>query len=118
MFHCRFCSVIIPGGFTQAQTRHGLVDGQCAHQTEVMHADQMQQEVPAQVLLHDNRAIILHEKHAGLSHLIVSYKSNKEEGGKEKILFLLQLPAIQGSLATFSKGEYDLIWNTASQTQA
>lgn len=82
MFLRRFCVVVILGWFKLVQASHGPVDGQCAHQAEVVHADQMQQEVPAQVLLHNNRAVVLHKQHAGLSHLIISYKSDKGEGRK------------------------------------
>lgn len=83
MFLRGFSVLVIPGRFKLAQARHGPVDVQCAHQAKVVHADQMQQEVPAQVLLRNDRAVVLHKQHAGLSHLIISYKSDKGEGRKE-----------------------------------
>lgn len=53
------------------QTGHGAVDGRRAHQVEVVHAHQMQQEVAAQVAADDVRAAVLHEQHDGLVHLVV-----------------------------------------------
>lgn len=79
VFLCQFCVVVIPRRFTLVQASHGPVDGLCAHQAEVVHADQMQQEVSAQALLHEHRAEVLHKQHAGMSHLIISYKSDKGE---------------------------------------
>lgn len=84
MFLCQVCVVVTSGRFKLAQTSHGPVNGQCAHQAEVVHADQVQQEVPAQVLLRHYKAVGLHKQHAGLSHLIISYESDKGEGEERR----------------------------------
>lgn len=79
-----FCAVVIPHRFALAQAGHDPVDGQGAQQAEVVHADQMQQEVPAQVLLHDDGAVVLHKQHAGIRHLIIGYKSDKGMARKKE----------------------------------
>lgn len=60
---------------------HGLIDGHHADQVKVVHADQVQQEVPADVLLHDDVAVSFHKHHAGMVHLIVCNKSESWRRG-------------------------------------
>lgn len=50
---------------------HGAVDRGHAHQVEVVHADQVEQEVATEVPAGDVGAALLHEQHAGLVHLVV-----------------------------------------------
>lgn len=66
----------------EAKPGHGAVDGQCVDQVEVVHADQVQQEVPTEVVLDDAGTMVLGEQQAGLVHLVVCYEAggrNEEE---------------------------------------
>lgn len=57
------------------QTRHGPVDGGRAHQVEVVHAHQVEEEVAAEVAADDVRAAVIHEQYDGLVHLVVRYEA-------------------------------------------
>lgn len=70
----------------QADSGHRAVDGQRADQVEVVHADQVQQEVAAQVMLDNVRAVLLGEQQAGLVHLVVSDEAGKDERGGDRII--------------------------------
>ena len=61
------------------QARHGAVDGGDGDQVEVVHADQVQQEVAAKVAADDVWAAGIHELHDGLRHLVVCYKTAQEK---------------------------------------
>lgn len=58
-----------------AEAGHGAVDGGHGDQVEVVHADQVQQKVAAEVAAGDVGAALLHELHAGLVHLVVGYEA-------------------------------------------
>lgn len=68
--------LLLPLGLRQLlldlpQAGHGAVDGGRAHQVEVVHADQVQQEVAAELAADDVSAPGLCEEHDGLVHLVV-----------------------------------------------
>lgn len=60
---------------------HDLVDGAHADQVEVVHADQVQHQVPVEALLHNLAAELLNKLHARVVHLIVR---NVTESRKRK----------------------------------
>lgn len=66
----------------EAESSHGPVDGQRVDQVEVVHADEVQQEVATQVVVDDVGAVVLGEQQTRLVHLVVGY-----EAGREKIVF-------------------------------
>lgn len=53
-------------------------NGHGIDQAEVMHADQMEKNVSAQILIDNGGAVLLYKQHAGLIHLGVSYESARE----------------------------------------
>lgn len=54
-----------------SQAHHGAVDGGRAHQVEVVHADEVQEEIAAEVAADYVSAAVFHEEHDGLVHLVV-----------------------------------------------
>lgn len=62
------------------QARHGPVDGGCINQVEVVHVDQMQEEVSTQVAADDVSAAVLGEQHDGLVHLVVGDETKEKTG--------------------------------------
>lgn len=64
------------------QAGHGAVDGGGAHQVEVVHADEMQQEVAAEVATDDVSADVLRKEHDGLIHLVV--RDETARGGNRR----------------------------------
>lgn len=65
-------------GLDLPQPRHGPVDGCRGDQVEIVHADQVKEEVAPQVPLCDVRTTVLHKQHDGLVHLVISYKPGQE----------------------------------------
>lgn len=79
--------LLLPLGLRQLlldlpQAGHGAVDGGRAHQVEVVHADQVQQEVAAEVAADDVSASGLCEEHDGLIHLVVRDEAVGKRGGE------------------------------------
>lgn len=60
------------------QPRHCPVDGRRGDQVEVVHADQVKQEVSPQVSVCNVRTTVLHKQHDGLVHLVICYKPEQE----------------------------------------
>lgn len=63
----------------EAESSHGAVDGQRVDQVEVVHADEVQQEVATQVAADDVGAVVLGEQQTGLVHLVVGDKAGRQE---------------------------------------
>lgn len=73
--------LVSPGGLVlgEAESSHGPVDGQRVDQVEVVHADEVQQEVATQVVVDDVGAVVLGEQQTRLVHLVVGYEAGREE---------------------------------------
>lgn len=68
-----------------AELGHGFVYGLRVDQVEVVHADQVQQEVAAQAALHDDGGVVRGEQQAGLLHLVVGDKTGRKTDGQQPV---------------------------------